>query len=512
MFKGKKGASKPFDSSSGERARSFTLRVFLFLLFFPRLLSADYNPDRIETEKAKMVLQEVAVSFLGNSYRVQIYTYPDHRAWGEELAQGVSRILPYLGNRFGTPKIAETVLIAEDPELLAPGWCSTEKGIRLRYPADLHDLTHELLHLWFNPKTISMPWLYEGIAGFEGILALLQTGYGDLAQLKIAQFVREALRDRNLRDYPLEGVPLHRETPERYRFGYVKSTLFVGLVRSALGKDGYEGWVTSLASYSKPITLEELKGQWLNLGRTPEPLLSGWVLPGAYQSYTFADLNDDDRDGIPNAYETIFGTRKEDPDSDRDGLSDGFEIFHRLNPLVRDTAGDGKSDLSRVGMAVDGLESDWSLRNLTPILEDREGDGTLGMDLTRVYGTSDGGSLYLRLDFKTPPSPGTPFTFEFLFDLDWDRSPDLVVVCNHELFCWYGAYRRNEPPPERGSFHPELRSALNRIFEIKIPLELFRGIPVFRMNLLFADGDGKNLYDHIGAYWQKIELQQIALR
>lgn len=486
----------------------------LFLLFFlssPKVF-AEYNPDRVETEKGKMVLQEVAVSLQGNPYRVQVYSYPDHRAWGEELVQGISRILPYLGNRFGRPGIGETFLVAEDPDLPSVGWSSPEKGVRLRYPADLHDLTHELLHLWFNPKTISMPWLYEGIAGFEALLALIENGYGDLAQLKLDRFLLEAQRDRNLRDFPLEGVPLHREAPERYRFGFVKSTLFVGLVRSALGKEGYDRWVTTLAQAPTPITIEELKSQFLNLGRTPDPLLSGWVLPGAYQSYTFADLQDDDRDGIPNGYETIFGTRKEDPDSDRDGLSDGFEIFHRLNPLARDTVGDGKSDLSRVGMAVDGLESDWSLRNLTPLLEDREGDGTMGMDITRIYATSDGGSLYLRLDFKTPPSPGTPFTLEFLFDLDWNRSPDLVVVCNQELSCWYASYRRNEPPPERGSFHTELRSALNRIFEIKIPLELFRGIPVFRMNLLFADGEGKNLYDHIGAYWQKIELQRIALR
>lgn len=494
--------------------------LLLLLLFAPvqscdKILSplpaSEYDPDQIETKKAQMTLNELAVSFLGNTYRVQIYTYPNHRPWGEELAKATAKLLPYLGNRLGIPLMRETLLIAEDDELHASGWCSPEKGIRLRYPADLHDLAHQLLHLWYNPRTVNESWLYEGIAGFEGLYALIQVGYGDFAQIKLQNLILEGLRDRGTRDFPLEKVDLHRETSERYRFGFLKSTLYLGLLRAALGT-GYERWVTTIASSPNPITMEEVKQQFLTLGRTPETLLNGWITPGPYESYSWADLADDDRDGIPNAYETFVGTRKEDPDSDGDGLSDGFEIFHRLDPLQRDTAGEGKPDLTRVGMAVDGLENDWSLRNISPLLIDREGDGTVGMDFNRVYATSDGNALYFRIDFRTPPQIGSRYQVEFLVDLDWDRKPDLVVVCNESNTCWYAIYRRNEPSPETGSYHPELRASLSRVLEIKIPLDLLRGIPVFRVNILFADAEGKHLYDHIGAYWQKLELQNVVLR
>lgn len=56
-----------------------------------------------------------------------------------------------------------------------------------------------------------------------------------------------------------------------------------------------------------------------------------------------------DGDGLNNLKEFLLGTRANAPDSDGDGLPDGWEVRHGLNPLVSgatdDTDGDGVSDL-----------------------------------------------------------------------------------------------------------------------------------------------------------------------
>ena len=49
---------------------------------------------------------------------------------------------------------------------------------------------------------------------------------------------------------------------------------------------------------------------------------------------------DTDSDLVPDYYEEILGTDKNNPDTDEDGFSDYIEVMYGLDPLTDDSNGD----------------------------------------------------------------------------------------------------------------------------------------------------------------------------
>ena len=88
---------------------------------------------------------------------------------------------------------------------------------------------------------------------------------------------------------------------------------------------------------------------------------------------------DTDGDLIPDYYEALFGTDKNNPDTDEDGFSDYIEVIYGLNPLTDDSNGDFDED----GLT-NGEESDLGTYFYA---SDSDLDGLSDYDEVRIYGT-----------------------------------------------------------------------------------------------------------------------------
>ena len=88
---------------------------------------------------------------------------------------------------------------------------------------------------------------------------------------------------------------------------------------------------------------------------------------------------DSDSDLVPDYYEDIFGTDKNNPDTDEDKLSDYMEIICGLDPLTDDSNGDFDED----GLT-NGEESDLGTYFYA---SDSDSDGLSDYDEVRIYGT-----------------------------------------------------------------------------------------------------------------------------
>jgi hypothetical protein len=93
---------------------------------------------------------------------------------------------------------------------------------------------------------------------------------------------------------------------------------------------------------------------------------------------------DDDNDGLSNADETAYDTKKDDGDSDDDGIPDGFEVYSQTghtDPNNMDTDGDGVQDGTEIGLTegVLGQEQSLGLLYIT----------TSGTDMTKFVPDTD---------------------------------------------------------------------------------------------------------------------------
>jgi len=88
---------------------------------------------------------------------------------------------------------------------------------------------------------------------------------------------------------------------------------------------------------------------------------------------------DSDSDLVPDYYEDIFGTDKNNPDTDEDKLSDYMEIICGLDPLTDDSNGDFDEDGLTNGEELDLGTYVWT--------SDSDQDGLSDYDEVRIYGT-----------------------------------------------------------------------------------------------------------------------------
>lgn len=96
---------------------------------------------------------------------------------------------------------------------------------------------------------------------------------------------------------------------------------------------------------------------------------------------------DTDQDGLPDDYEDLIGTEKDNPDSDDDGLTDYFEIMLGYNPTNKDSDNngifDGDEDYDNDGLT--NVQEVALGTNLT--LKDSDADGLFDIDEITIHGT-----------------------------------------------------------------------------------------------------------------------------
>ena len=130
---------------------------------------------------------------------------------------------------------------------------------------------------------------------------------------------------------------------------------------------------------------------------------------------------DSDSDGLPDYYEDILGTDKNNPDTDGDGLTDGYEVFYLgTDPLKADSDDNGVNDGDE-DPDNDGLSNLKECELGTdPNNSDTDGDGlTDGAEVnihktdplkydTDEDGISDSDEIALGLDPNSGSTNGTP--------------------------------------------------------------------------------------------------------
>ncbi len=129
---------------------------------------------------------------------------------------------------------------------------------------------------------------------------------------------------------------------------------------------------------------------------------------------------DTDEDGLPDYYEDIIGTDKNNPDTDGDGLSDGYEVLYSgTDPLKPDSDDNGINDGDE-DFDSDGLtNSEECELGTDPNSADTDGDGLSDGDEVKNRktdplnydtdgdGISDGDEIELGLDPNSGSTDGT---------------------------------------------------------------------------------------------------------
>ena len=167
---------------------------------------------------------------------------------------------------------------------------------------------------------------------------------------------------------------------------------------------------------------------------------------------------DSDSDGLPDYYEDILGTDKNNPDTDGDGLTDGYEMFYLgTDPLKADSDDNGVNDGDE-DPDNDGLSNLKECELGTdPNNSDTDGDGlTDGAEVnihktdplkydTDEDGISDGDEIALGLDPNSGSTNGTP---------DSERTFKQVVTSDSEVL---SAINEDEETPFKVSL--EMKAA-----------------------------------------------------
>ena len=351
-------------------------------------------------------------------------------------------------------------------------------------------LLHELGHFWFGftsgywSPSEEMNWLVEGIVSFLPI-AMADSGFLRLSENEYNEILTHwgFVGHKAVSDRPVNQDFRFTVKGEFSGFFYIKTFKVQYLIYRELGPEGYRRFLKGLLAVGSSRDNDEI----VDLLSEVKPvdwktLLGGWVFAGDYRKVAYGDFDDPDCDGLLSVDEIFLSTDPNDVDTDGDSLPDGRETDLGFNPLRADSEQRVRELTESHGPFIDGVGDDWSLLPHVSV-EEGEGDSSVaGYDLVRLnYGIRNG-HFRLAAWTRVVPPRAEKVMFDVLVDTDFDRNTDreFAFSLDNPSHTWLYSHSSNTAVSVAG-----LKGALNRVFEISIPLasigtERFQFLPIVR--------------------------------
>ncbi len=273
-------------------------------------------------------------------------------------------------------------------------------------------LYHELGHYWFGSSNndSSVNWLYEGIVSYLP-LALKAANLLSIDETTM-YWIEAHWQDSGDKDAPLELDIRSDPKDASFALFYAKSYRVQKLLYYYLGAAGYKQFLESL-SPNKGTTNTEIIGLFGAIKKLDwKALLSGWVFGQTYGAISKDALSDIDADGLTGLEERAAETDPLRADTDNDGLSDGVELELSLDPLAPIDPALRKYYITKAGIRIDGLGSDWEGRGrvwITDPMSDVKASSAVSaynpgsFDIIKVEIASRGDFIHILVSTKNLP-------------------------------------------------------------------------------------------------------------
>ncbi len=351
-------------------------------------------------------------------------------------------------------------------------------------------LFHELGHFWFGftngywSPSEEINWLVEGIVSFLPI-AMADSGFLRLSESEYSEIRAHwgFVGHRAVSDRPVNQDFRYDVKAEFSGFFYIKTFKVQYLIYRELGPERYRRFLKELLAIGSSRDNEEI----IDLLSEVKPadwkgLLGGWVFAGDYRRVAYGDFNDPDCDGLLSVDEIFLSTDPQNVDTDGDSLPDGRERDLGLNPLRADSEQRVRGLTEIHGPFIDGVGDDWKMLPHVSV-EEAEGDSSVtGYDLVRLNYSIRNALFNVAVWTKAVPLRAEKVMFDVLVDTDFDRDTDLEFAfsLDNPSHAWLYSHRSNTAVSVAG-----LKGALNRVFEISIPLsslgtDRFQFLPIVR--------------------------------
>jgi hypothetical protein len=401
----------------------------------------------IKGEKSPVQFKALSEKFYVNKavdplpYRFTVIYEEGFETWAEGQ---VAVSIPYIkaiANVLGVPTMSHSLgMVQNRGEYFTKSFAGyNNRGVvlqaaNLQYPQALS--THELAHNWYN--YYGKKWSIEGSADFCPF-AYLETTKQRLMLATDFLFNSENIEKSAMlnavKNYYLED---EESTKDFFKGGLPdfnlihkmawKQRVFVYTLYRLLGPQGFRQLHKEALPLSHGMSSKEIQSFAEQIaGRDLSDLFDGWVFPGQSTLPPEELFKDDDKDGLSNFDEKLFGTDSSTADTDNDGYGDRGEIAYGSNPLSAQSP-NGKP------IIIDGFFEDWNnLKNMVQDAQDAKG----GEDMKSVQFLFDLRNQVLlgRIEFwRAAAVTPDPSNNNFYFTLDIDTNMDTIADYRINLF------------------------------------------------------------------------------
>lgn len=487
--------------------RFLTISV-LFVVALP-MLASGWNATSYTKLGAALSRRDATVNLLNGSYPIRLLASPSTPDWSRRTIEAVQLLLPEMERLAGRPLTWESVVIVAEKDLPSSQWTGYNV-VHIRQGAALIALAHGLAHLWVAGQQLKAAWAQEAVAHWMAIDALRLAGYPDAARVAFGDAVRDFTTGFTQMDGPLPTLSVRDGVSDQYKYALAKATAFMTVLRAAMGKLAFGKFLQQIAAVKKPLGNDQFRELYDTVsGQSGEGLFLGWASAGSYQIYSATAFRDGDGDELVDVLEAAVGTHPKTPDSDNDGLSDGYEYWHDMNPMARSSGG-RKDDLLTVGIAVDGLDTDWVSRSIPPIYVDTEGDG-VGTDLDKLYAAVDGSNFCLMANFHGRlPNPKTTTIYVRIKTVGRVHSTTILGYRLDGSRNWIVRKRKGRPAEAVNT--PRRPAEALKVFETCVDIADLAGVRKVKVNVSVWDDRNNVPLDDMGGWWAPVVLSDVKVR